>query len=110
MGASRENFSLFKSLKNKHWKKLKKDFKTLIGIGTKYSINYERHLIIMDTFKTPFHRHIGCRLVGHKWSNEEENKKYDFSGFSMCWKCYRSISSTDLKSDTRDRSIKRILN
>jgi len=76
MATSRESFNIWRDIKRKDWKR--------VGYILKI---------------------IGCKLFGHRWSTEEDDKKYDFEGNFYCWKC----GKWETKEQRRDSKIKSIL-
>lgn len=103
MGASRETFNIWIDIKRKNWAKLKMSLKCLFFTNKKNK--WRREYIIKDSFITPFNKRIGCKLFGHKWSTDEDDIRYGFSGRSYCWKC----NKWQTKEETRDDKIKSIL-
>ena len=102
MGTSRESFNIFQDIKRKNWTKVKNSLKELFFI----SKGWNRDLIIKDTFITPFHKKIGCKLFGHKWSTEEDNSKYDFDGNFLCWKCHKWETKEQRRNSKLEKLIK----
>lgn len=121
MGASRETCNIWYYLKIKDWAQASVLIKNLLflikqnrivfvkkGRITKLEIvrNYSaystsRKLIILDTFITPYHKKIGCRITSHKWK-----QGWDDPDEWYCTKCHKFVYG---KPQIREEKIKSIL-
>ena len=99
MATSRESFNIWRDIKRKDWKRVGYILKSI------FNNKWSRKMIIKDSIITPFNKRIGCKLFGHRWSTEEDDKKYDFEGNFYCWKC----GKWETKEQRRDSKIKSIL-
>jgi hypothetical protein len=109
MAANRENQSIWIDFKYNRWKLF--FMKIFILTSPKFIQNrfirprsFNKHLIIKDSFITPYYRIAGCKLFGHRWSSKEEDKKYEFDR-KYCWNC----SKYGTMGDIRDEKINKIL-
>ena len=105
MATARESYSLWKD-----WKLNRKRFWRNLGIllfinhlySNSYS-KYERKVIWIDSFRTPFNKKWGCKLFGHDWQYDQEDNYY------ICWKCFKYESKNEHIEYQRDEKIKDIL-
>lgn len=102
MGDSRETFNIWFDIKRRNWTRLKMSLKWLFFVDK--NNKWRREYVTKDSFITPFNKRIGCKIFGHKWSTEEEGRKYDFDGI-YCWKC----NKWETRQERRDNKLKSLL-
>lgn len=91
MGASRENMSI--------WRKNGLSRVRQLIVPREQWEKHNRTLIILDSFKTPFYKIIGCKALGHKWEEYD-----DFGGETadpqyICWKCFNRKTKSEVRVD-----------
>jgi hypothetical protein len=112
MGAGRESRNIFFYIRNRKWKIAFENIKLLFVIPQHSTIAHKHYstemqrMVIKDTFKTPFNRAIGCKVFGHKWSSDEDDKKYEFGGNYYCWKCSRWETKQSFRQNKIDSILK----
>lgn len=92
MGAAREGYNIFLDIKYKNWNKVKLYPKMF------FKSKWVRKCMIEDSMTRPFNKKIGCKLFGHRWSTEEDIKKYDLHS-PYCFKCGKWSTKQDVIED-----------
>lgn len=100
MGASRQSYSLQMDFKHKNYKRFRQNLAILFYLKRS---KYERKMIILDSFITPFNKKFGCKWFGHNWKYDHED------GYYICWKCYQYQKPDVYKSTSRQEKIDKIL-
>ena len=101
MGASRESHKI-----SIWWKYGGKTFKEKLNNLTLH-LNYltykwNRQMFIKDNITQPFYKHIGCKLVGHNYRYDSEDREY------VCMKCWKRVKEDDYSILVRKQKIQKI--
>jgi hypothetical protein len=63
-----------------------------------------RDMFILDNFKQPFDKLLGCKLFGHDFMHDYEDSEY------FCKKCWKRVSEQQHESQIRRKKLLRIKN
>jgi len=75
------------------------------GPRWRHRISYyisSRHLIIQDSFRTPFYKLIGCKLFSHKWISYDER-------WTVCVKCNKVETIEERKVNNRLEKLEKLI-